>query len=496
MKSIEEMIDRVLLEVDGDVRDRKRSLMESVAAYVNGTVGREYKEFFEVLFTRSPVATLLVTIDGTISKGNMMAKDLLLADELIGLSFYAFFPPVIQSKLAHFLQETVSSEQKQTLEVDTVGDDPKHLRLFSQHVPGSDSQPMIQLVLLDETQAYLTKNQAEYLSFHDQMTGLYNRRFFEEELRRLDVKRMLPLGIIMGDVNGLKMVNDTFGHSAGDELIKEVANRLKRMSRDEDILCRLAGDEFVLLLPNTPPKELKRIMYRMDAICDDIIMHDIHLSVAFGYGAKMEDTTDMSEVLREAENAMYKNKLYKKSSRRHDLINGMIATLYEKHPREKHHSERVSELAVALGRAAGLDELAIQRIRTASLLHDIGKIAIDQSILDKETPLTPEEDAELRKHPEVGYRILNAAADFDDIADIVVAHHEREDGSGYPRGLTGDDMRMESKILALCNEFDAMTSTCPRRELLPINEAILQLENRAGTHFDERLVRLLVEVVL
>ncbi|WP_049773519.1 HD-GYP domain-containing protein [Salisediminibacterium selenitireducens] len=355
---------------------------------------------------------------------------------------------------------------------------------------------MVHIAMIDETKAYRYRSQVEYLSFHDQLTGLFNRRYFDQALQEITQGNNHPVSLIIADVNGLKLVNDTYGHVTGDALISEVGHRLKSVIREDDVLARHGGDEFAIIMPGVGEEAVKETIMKLDAYCEDVIMKDIKLSVAFGYATNHSPAQSIQAVFQLAEDRMYTNKLYKKTSRRNDLINGMMATLYEKNPREKEHSERVSLLSVNLAKAAGLDESAIQRIRTAGLLHDIGKIAIDYSVLQSDKPLNELEKEEIRKHAEIGYRILNASSEFSELAEIVLCHHERMDGTGYPRQLTGNEIPTESKIIAIANAYDAMITKQTYREPVPVNEAVDELRKGAGTQFDPVLAKLFIDRVI
>ncbi|GAB6154728.1 hypothetical protein JCM17380_34780 [Desulfosporosinus burensis] len=155
-----------------------------------------------------------------------------------------------------------------------------------------------------------------YLSFHDQLTGLYNRRFFEDELKRLDVKRNYPLTLVMADVNGLKLINDSFGHAIGDELLKNVAEVLRKGCRADDIIARLGGDEFVILLPKTDATETEQILKRVNALAAQEKVGSIELSISFGYETKQNEIEDVHELLKKAEDYMYKRKLFEGPSMR------------------------------------------------------------------------------------------------------------------------------------------------------------------------------------
>ncbi|EPY2274048.1 HD domain-containing phosphohydrolase [Clostridium sporogenes] len=340
------------------------------------------------------------------------------------------------------------------------------------------------------------ENKLEYLSYHDQLTGLYNRRFFEKELKRLDVEKNLPLTIVMADVNGLKLVNDSFGHAAGDELLEKVAEVIKKGCRSNDIIARLGGDEFVILLPKTDIYETEQIVKNINALALKETVSAVNISISFGYGTKKKEGEKIEEILKKAEDYMYKKKLFESPSMRGKTIGAIISTLHEKNKREEEHSHRVSMLCQDMGNALGLTERETEELKTIGLLHDIGKIAIEENILNKREELTEDEWQEIKRHPEIGYRILNTVNDMLEIAEYVLYHHERWDGKGYPKGLKGEEIPLQSRIITIVDAYDAMTSQRSYRNALQEKIAIEELKINSGTQFDPKLVRIFIEKVL
>ncbi|HID0779246.1 TPA: HD domain-containing phosphohydrolase [Clostridium botulinum] len=340
------------------------------------------------------------------------------------------------------------------------------------------------------------ENKLEYLSYHDQLTGLYNRRFFEKELKRLDVGKNLPLTIVMADVNGLKLVNDSFGHAAGDELLEKVSEVIKKGCRSNDIIARLGGDEFVILLPKTDIYETEQIVKNINALALKETVSAVNISISFGYGTKKKEGEKIEEILKKAEDYMYKKKLFESPSMRGKTIGAIINTLHEKNKREEEHSHRVSMLCQDMGHALGLTESETEELKTIGLLHDIGKIAIEENILNKREELTEDEWQEIKRHPEIGYRILNTVNDMLEIAEYVLYHHERGDGKGYPKGLKGEEIPLQSRIITIVDAYDAMTSQRSYRNALQEEIAIEELKINSGTQFDPELVRIFIEKVL
>lgn len=340
------------------------------------------------------------------------------------------------------------------------------------------------------------ENKMEYLSYHDQLTDLYNRRFFEEELLRLDVNRNLPLTIIMGDVNGLKLVNDSFGHIVGDKLLKKVAEVMTAGCRSDDIVARLGGDEFAILLPKTDEHEAKEIVRRIKERALNEKVESVEISISFGYETKRSSTEKIEDILKKADDHMYEKKLFESQNMRGKTINTIITTLNGKDKWEEQSYYKVSNLSKDLGLAVGLSKEDIDELKTMSLLRDIGKISIDQRIFSKPGKLTEEEWQEVKRHPEIGYRILCTVISMTQIAEYVLAHHERWDGTGYPKGLRGEEIPLKSRILAIADSYNAMLSERSFRKALTEEAAIEELKANAGNQFDPKLVKTFIEKVL
>jgi diguanylate cyclase (GGDEF)-like protein len=322
-----------------------------------------------------------------------------------------------------------------------------------------------------------------YLSYHDALTGLKNRRFYSEELARVDNPDALPLSVIMADINGLKLMNDAFGHDAGDELLCIVAEELKNCFLGKAEVSRVGGDEFVVILENTSKGEAMNYIDRAKSRIERHILHSMNVSVSFGVETKV-DGVSIQEVIKIAEDDMYKHKLFEITSMRNDAIKAILATLFMKNPREELHSERVGELCQSLGQALGMRKDELNLLRIISNLHDIGKIAIDEQILNKPDKLNEEEWAEIKRHPEIGYRILSSSSEFAEISEDILSHHERWDGNGYPQGLKGNNIPYRSRIIAIADAYDAMTSERPYRKAMTREQALAEIVRCSGTQFD------------
>lgn len=334
-----------------------------------------------------------------------------------------------------------------------------------------------------------------YLSFHDQLTGLYNRRFYEEKLLKLDNESNLPITIVMGDVNGLKLINDSFGHVMGDGLLKKAANAIKYGCRETDITARLGGDEFVIIMPKTDAIEAEKIISRIKKLTSEEKIGVIDISISFGMETKTRIEEDIQEILKETEDHMYRNKLNESSSMRSKTIALIMNTLYEKNNREMLHSKRVGELCAQIATRMNFDEDDINQIKIAGLMHDIGKIGINETILNNPNKLIKDEWREVERHSEIGYRILSSVNEFSEIAEYVLEHHEKLDGTGYPRGLKGDEISLQARIITMADSYDAITNDRPYREAMTNVQAILEIKRCTGTQFDPEIAKIFIDMI-
>jgi diguanylate cyclase (GGDEF)-like protein/PAS domain S-box-containing protein len=346
------------------------------------------------------------------------------------------------------------------------------------------------VVFRDNTEKKEKQEKIQYLSCHDQLTGLYNRHYFEEELKRLDVDRNLPFTIAMVDVNGLKLTNDAFGHEAGDLLLKSVATVLKNECRTDDIISRVGGDEFVILLPKTSDDEAELIVKRIYKAIDQQKVDNVIVSVSIGWETKENTLENIKEVYAKAEDYMYRKKITESQSMRNQTIKVIMHTLHETNSREKVHSERVSKLSRKIGEAMKMDDEMLKELEIAGLMHDIGKIAINNNILNKPGKLTQTEYDEIKKHPEISYHILKSADVYIKLAEYVLSHHERWDGKGYPRGISGEDIPFVARIITVADAYEAMTANRPYKEPFTHEEAIMELKRCSGTQFDPDIVHI------
>ncbi|MGE5416011.1 MAG: PAS domain S-box protein [Acidobacteriota bacterium] len=362
----------------------------------------------------------------------------------------------------------------------------------------SNGRPVaVQGIARDISERKRVEDQLRYLSFHDSLTGLYNRAYFEEEMRRLEHSRQYPVGLIMCDLDGLKLINDTMGHRTGDGLLIATATLIKRCFRDSDLISRVGGDEFAIVLPNsTEPivaEACKRIRDTLVAYNDQ--KPPIPLSISIGYAVSTSADTRMSDLFKKADNEMYSEKLHTGLSARSAIIQTLIQTLETRDFINEGHAHRLQDLVIKMSHELNLSDRSLSDMKLLAQFHDIGKVGIPDHILFKQAKLTPEEKQEIRRHCEIGHRIALSSPELVPIADWILKHHEWWNGEGYPFGLKSEDIPLECRILAIADAYDAMTSNRPYRQAMSKEKAIKELKKGSGTQFQPDLVQLFLKIV-
>ncbi|MDR7870679.1 MAG: diguanylate cyclase [Tissierellaceae bacterium] len=348
--------------------------------------------------------------------------------------------------------------------------------------------------VINITERIRAKEEITYLSYHDELTGLYNRRFLQAEINRLDTERNLPISIIIGDMNGLKLANDIYGHSTGDLLLKKLAEVLKKVCRADDIIARTGGDEFTILLPNTTKEDTEGIIERIITQFSNEKVKTIKGSISMGCATKINKHEDILSVLEIAERHMYFSKTLEGNLINDNTPNTIIRELHLTCPREEEHSKNVSKLCEDMGRAMKLPETDIKKLKDAGYLHDIGKVVLDENLLNNAQEQSPKIKKEMKRHAVVGYRILNFSPDTLDLADAVLTHHERWDGNGYPKGLKGEEIPLMARIISVVEGYDHMTNKLEENAISK-EEAIEKIESQAGAKFDPGIVDVFVKMM-
>ena len=386
---------------------------------------RESEEKYRLIFERSPFGVLHYDSDGTITDCNDQFVKIIGSSHqaLVGLNMLTLPDQNIVSAVQRSLQGETATYEDYYRSV--TADKVTPVRAIFAPIKSAETnygkaEGGIGLIE-DISQRKLAEEKVRHMSFHDQLTDLYNRHYLEEEFLRLDTERQLPQSIIIADVNGLKLINDTYGHLIGDQLLCKAAEIIRKNSRSEDIVARWGGDEFVILLPQTGEFETEMIRKRISEGCEKAYIEDFPVSLALGSATRNDLTKTITELLKEAEDMMYELKLTESRSTKSAVLGALLKTLAAKSYETETHTRNMQEMAVKIGRELGLPDSEINRLILLITLHDIGKINIPEDILTREGPLTKDEWDIMKKHPETGYRIAMATEEFAHVAEDILS---------------------------------------------------------------------------
>jgi len=483
--------ERVLMSVIRDITERKQVEMAL----------RESENRYRSIFETTGTATVIIEENGTISLANTEFENLsgYSRGELEGKKKWMEF--VKQNDLQRMkdyhrmrrINPNIAPRNYEFQFIDRRGDTKDVLTNIAM-IPETNKSVAS---LLDITERKNIEEQLKFMSLHDSLTGLYNRIYFEQEMQRREKEKYYPVGIIVCDVDGLKLLNDTLGHDAGDKILKTAAGVLKNSFRENDVIARIGGDEFAVLLPNCTLDNIENTIYRIKEVIAKYNQSnpELPLNISIGFAVSTEVSKNLNNLFKEADNNMYREKLYHNQSSRSAVVKTLMKALEARDFITEGHADRLQTLVSSIASDIGLPEQKITDLRLFAQFHDIGKVGIPDRILFKAGQLTAEEFAEMQRHCEIGYRIAQSAPDLNPIADWILKHHEWWNGRGYPFGLKGENTPLECRILAIADAYDAMTSDRPYRKAMSHEVTLAELRRCAGIQFDPQLVKIFIESI-
>ncbi len=358
-------------------------------------------------------------------------------------------------------------------------------------------EDMIRKLTTAEEALDYSEEKLYYLSYHDQLTGLYNRFYFEAKLKQLDDKSEYPLTVIAADINGLKLLNDTLGHDAGDRLLKNTADILNESLSHSGILARVGGDEFSAILPLTGKEESECLARQVRYRVAHYNQHnpDLPLSLSLGVATAEKQGKTLKKTFKEAEDLMFRDKLQHDNYARRDVVQSLMTALADRDFITQGHIQRVEKISLAMGEIINLDAGQLAKLALLAQVHDLGKVGIPDHILFKPGSLSKDEWTVMKQHSEKGYRIASSSSDLEGVADLILKHHEHWDGSGYPLGLKGEAIPVECRILNIADAYDSMTNNRPYQKAVSSDKAVDIIIKGAGKQFDPDLVRIFVTII-
>ncbi|MFW5790748.1 MAG: HD-GYP domain-containing protein [Bacillota bacterium] len=354
-------------------------------------------------------------------------------------------------------------------------------------------RPFQEGIIISHVDITAYQEKINYLNNYDSLTGIFNRAEIEEQIKKLDTWNKLPFSVIMVDVNGLRRVNEDHNNKRGDLILIITARLLEEVSENKYIVGRWGEDEFILLMPNASRNTAEKLNSEIKRKAEEY--SDLSLSLSTGVAVKKHFQEKIGQVISKATENLYWDKRLNSSSGEYKVIQGLLSILSDKSDETREHSQRMQELAVRFGDKIGLDNEEINKLKMLAYLHDIGKVNISKEILTKSDELSEEEWQMIRQHPQLGYDIVSSIAEYAPVAELILSHHERWDGNGYPRGLQGEEIPYLSRIISLIDSYDVMTHA--RNYKQPINQvqAMAEISRGAGSQFDPVLADKFLELL-
>ncbi len=452
---------------------------------------QQYQQMFEEALS----ANYICTPEGKILLCNPSFLDMLgykSFEEISSINAWNLFHSVNKQTILKKLQQEKRITNSEKIIHDIHGRSITILENIVGIFDHDDELIQIQGYMMDISVRKQAEEKVKYLSYHDKLTGLYNRSYFEDRLDLLNTLDNLPLSLVVIDVNGLKLINDALGHDRGDELLIKVARVIKRSCRRDDITCRWGGDEYMLLFPSTSSAIASVICERIKGAINEIEIQGLQVSASLGIMTKNDPNQDIGEILRQAEEKMYRNKLLQHTSNHNAVIKSLLKTLLSKNHETAEHTQRLKDILIKMAKYMQLPDSDMDELILLAALHDIGKITIPDSILKKTSQLTSSEWDIMKKHSEIGYRIAKSSPEMALVAEAILYHHESWNGTGYPLGLQGENIPLHARMLTIADAFDVMTQGRPYKDKLSVQEALLELRRCSTKQFDPYLVGIFI----
>ncbi len=458
---------------------------------------KQSKERFEKLFENAAALIFTVESTGIISSANkkFLGTFDLRRGDLRRVKFYSLLTPVFKEQFSKIdLVRFVEAYRSKPFEIGMTNAKGETF-VFSTSASVLESNNgayEVEFIAFDVTEKKRVELEIAYLSYHDKLTGCFNRAYFDDELDRIDGLQEFPYSVIIGDMNGLKEVNDLLGHRAGDQLLIRIAGIIQNSCRERDVVVRFGGDEFAILCPNTNVEGAASIIQRIHQSCLNEENYVIKPSIALGSATKKDIFVTAEEIFKAADHAMYQSKIAMNRSKRSTLIGSLQYTLEGHTCESKQHIEAMQRCSKLMGEFLGLHSTAMEELNLAAMLHDMGKIFVPDDLLLKRDQLTDKEYDIIKNHSEMGQMMLSASNITSAISEYVLYHHERFDGTGYPKGLKGDNIPLLARIIALTDALVSMMEDRPYRVSKNYQEALLEIQKFSEKQFDPELVKVVL----
>ncbi len=454
--------------------------------------------YFKQLFSNSLKSIILIDKNLKIIEANKMFSEIINQDKrkISNKRFTEVLEKMVNNKKKiNKLENKIAAGkmfEKKEISFSKNNNEKKFYTVMSFPVNYSGKRVGSFVVFHDITERKLFEKRLAYISFHDQLTGLYNRSFLEKEIKKFDNKKYFPISVIMADLNGLKLTNDAFGHHQGDQLLKKAAEIMKSLCRKKDLIARWGGDEFLIFLPRTEKNITKKIIERIKKNCNKDLIKPLPVSLSIGCAVKEKENQKIHHIIQKAEERMYHKKLKESRKNKKRIIETLLKTLAGKTHEDETHIEYLKKLAIEYNKKIKMSNSEFKRLIKLIETHDIGMVTISEKIINKKGKLNKKEWKQIKKHPETGYRIVSYSEDYAAITKEILHHHENWDGSGYPTGLSGENIPFLSRVFTLLDAYAAMTSERKYQDKVSIQQAKNEIKNKVGSQFDPELVKIFI----
>lgn len=329
---------------------------------------------------------------------------------------------------------------------------------------------------------------------YDKLTGFFNKRSFYSQLPQWEDNRYWPVTTAVFNVNNLQAMNDSYGTEYGDQVMLALCAILKKYIGVEHFIAKMDGGDIVAVFENTCQERCieicEKIKKKMEAVSEEPV-----ITLEYGVSEKTDGTLSVEKAFKNARGSMRKKKMLRDTSASRALVDSLKQTLSESDYETEEHVERTREMAARLGKEMELDDSDIARLELLAVLHDIGKVAIPHSVLLKKGKLNEEERKIMQQHTVKGYRIAKSSPELEEIADCILSHHEKWDGTGYPNGLKGEEIPLLARVISAVDSHDVMVHNRPYHNAIPEQAAIDELKACAGTQFDPHVVEVFVRLL-
>ena len=334
----------------------------------------------------------------------------------------------------------------------------------------------------------------EHSMLFDSVTGFYNKQSFMTQIPQWNIPEYWPVSVAVCNVDGMNAINEAYGTAFGDAAMRNIARYIRRRVGDKVFCAKIDNGDIVIVLEGTSNGDAATLLEAIEMDISDFY-ENMPVSIEFGVATKEDTELSIEKTLQNARASMQKKKMLKDKSASSSLVDSLKQTLCESDFQTEEHVERTREMAARLGREMGISDSDIGRLELLAVLHDIGKVAIPQDIIKKQGKLTPEERAIIEQHTVKGYRIAKSSAELEDIAEGILSHHEKWDGTGYPNRLKGEEIPLIARIISAVDSHDVMVNDRPYHKAMPEADAIAELKRCSGTQFDPQVVEIFVKLL-